>query len=40
MVSYEKIKHQINRLLSQGKRDIQLIGTEITKYNYKGLNLI
>lgn len=39
MVSYEKIKHQINRLLSQGKRDIQLIGTEITKYNYKGLTL-
>lgn len=39
MISYEKIKNQIDNLLTQGKRDIQLIGTEITKYNYNNLTL-
>jgi threonylcarbamoyladenosine tRNA methylthiotransferase MtaB len=39
MMPYEKIYTQIKNLLSQGKKIIQLIGTEICSYNCNGLNL-
>lgn len=39
MVPYKKIQQQIESLLSQGKYDIQLLGTEISTYNYNGLTL-
>ena len=39
MVPYEKIKKQIKMLLDQGKKNIQLIGTEICSYNSDGLTL-
>ena len=39
MISYDKIKKQIRALLNQGKKNIQLIGTEITIYNSDGLRL-
>jgi threonylcarbamoyladenosine tRNA methylthiotransferase MtaB len=39
MMSYEKIHKQIRNLLNQGKKNIQLIGTEICSYKSDGLNL-
>ena len=39
MVPYNKIKREIRVLLNQGKRDIQLIGTEIASYYSDGMNL-
>lgn len=39
MMPYEKIHSQIRELLSQGKKTIQLIGTEICSYKSDGLNL-
>jgi threonylcarbamoyladenosine tRNA methylthiotransferase MtaB len=39
MVPYEKIKKEIRMLLNQGKRDIQLIGTEIASYHNNGMDL-
>lgn len=38
-VPYEKIKKQIEALISQGRRSIQLLGTEICTYNYNGMRL-
>ena len=38
-VPYDKIKKEIRTLLSQGKKDIQLIGTEIASYQYKNMDL-
>lgn len=39
MVPYEKIKKQITTLIEQGRTVIQLLGTEITTYNYNGMDL-
>jgi threonylcarbamoyladenosine tRNA methylthiotransferase MtaB len=39
MMPYEKIYKQIRSLLDQGKKNIQLIGTEICSYKSDGLNL-
>ena len=39
MMPYEKIHKQIRNLLNQGKKNIQLIGTEICSYKSDGLNL-
>lgn len=39
MVPYEKIHKQIAALLKQGKKNIQLLGTEIATYNCDGLKL-
>ena len=39
MVPYNKIKKEICTLLNQGKRDIQLIGTEIASYNNDNMDL-
>ena len=39
VLSYEKIKKQVEVLIAQGKTNIQLIGTEITSYRYDGLTL-
>lgn len=38
-VPYKKIHKEITMLLSQGKRDIQLIGTEIASYHSDGMDL-
>lgn len=39
MMPYEKIHAQIEALLSQGKKNIQLIGTEVSSYNSDGMHL-
>ena len=39
MMPYEKIYKQIRELLYQGKKTIQLIGTEICSYKSDGMNL-
>lgn len=39
MVPYEKIKEQIRTILNQDIKNIQLVGTEITSYNYNDLTL-
>ena len=39
IVPYEKIKRQIKALISQGRKSIQLLGTEICTYNYNGMRL-
>ena len=39
MVSYDKIYKQIDSLLKQGKKNIQLIGTEISSYYSDGMRL-
>ena len=39
MMPYEKIKRQVRTLLEQGKKTIQLIGTEICSYKSDGLDL-
>lgn len=38
-VQYKKIHKEITMLLNQGKRDIQLIGTEIASYHSDGMDL-
>lgn len=38
-VPYKKIHREITMLLNQGKRDIQLIGTEIASYHSDGMDL-
>lgn len=38
-VQYKKIHKEITILLNQGKRDIQLIGTEIASYHSDGMDL-
>lgn len=39
MMPYEKIYAQIEALLSQGKKNIQLIGTEVSSYYSDGMHL-
>lgn len=36
---YSKIKQEIQALLNQGKKDIQLIGTEVASYHSNGMDL-
>lgn len=39
MMPYEKIKKQIDDIISQGRDTIELVGTEITSYNNEGMAL-